>query len=551
MADGPRDGRFDEAAGRRAGGRWRRPLTASLAACALAAAGIAGVAGGPAVGQETVEPARTADAGGGSVLGSVRGAGRSIGQGLDGLGRRAGAALFGGRGTDGPGGLLDGSPDGGLARGVGGPGGDRLTVGVSTGLAASTNRDLDRDGDSSLTGDVRLDFSYLARTPIQSLRLSGDLGLRGVAGDEDDDDSTLSAPTLRFNYDRAVPSTRLTLTGFANRRDVDSSSPLSGFVFDGVGGFAPLDPDLDAGALDPDTLDPDLFDPTGREEGDVVLVDLDDEDEGDGTVTRFGLSGSLEVLRLSRVALTFSAGVSGERYSDDAAFGDEDRLRLGVGARFVLDRATTADLGLDWNRFEEDPSPNDPDGEDDDSYRLSAGVTRRLSGGGQIGLSSNVLFDDEGEQITLSASRTLRLPLWTITGRAGVTREREGDLAAVGGLDLSRELPNGRIGLSATRNVVTDEDDDTRELTALSLTYGTALTPRVTLSADAGATRVTDADGGDDETAGAVGVTLDRRLTERLTASLGARHRFEDEDGDMRRDTSVSLRLRRGFDFLR
>ena len=152
--------------------------------------------------------------------------------------------------------------------------------------------------------------------------------------------------------------------------------------------------------------------------------------------------------------------------------------------------------------------------------------------------------DDDGRRVDLAVTRTIALPLWSLSGRLGATREDE--TTYVGSLRATRQLRNGQFGLTATRTVVSDEDNTDSEVTALGASYGTRLSPLTAFSADAQLQRI-----GDDDTAGTVGASLDRRLSEDLTATLGVRYRFEDEDDGRVGDTALSLSLRRGFTFLR
>ena len=398
-----------------------------------------------------------------------------------------------------------------------------LTVGVTAGLSANDNIDLDPDGGSARVGaNARLDFAYAVATRIQSLTLSGDVDLRAISdGDGDDEDlNGFGGPRLRFAYARAVPDARLAVNGFLNRSRIAFST------------LELLDPDLD------------LDDP------DIVSVDLIEERD-EGTRLRFGLDGSLTLRADAPLNVVLSAGVSGDRYSDGAVQGDEDRARLGVGLGFQLNAVTRASLDLGYSVFDEEA---DADGLDDadrrESVRLSVRLTRDLQRG-QLGVSTNATRTENGDRygLTFNATRELT-PLLTVGARVGATRETSDDTTLVGGLSLSRELARGRVALDFDRRVISGEDDEERELTSLRASYGVDLTPLTSLGANAIYRRsAASGDGQDDESAGSVGVDINRQLAEKLSLSAGLRHRFEDDGGGTAHDNVLSLNLRRAVSF--
>ena len=400
--------------------------------------------------------------------------------------------------------------------GAGEGGGPSLEIGLSAGLAAHDNIRLQtEDGDGSVSADARLDFAYTAATDAHRLRLSGDVGLRGVNdGDSDDDLDGLVGPALRFSYDRAVPTTALEITGFARRSRIAVDDPL----------------------LARDGADDPLTDP---------LRDDDDADDGDeGIRLGFGLSGRLELRRDAPFGVTLRAGLSGARYSDGSERDDEDRSSAGALLRFDLDRSTRATLDLGYAAFEDD---------DDDARTLSAalGLSRAVRGGARYGLSLDVADTEAGDRYGLSLTHSRRGPVWALDGRVGLSRAAGGGNTLVGGLEATRDLARGQVSLSLERSLRTGEDEAERAVTTLGAAYAVALTERLDLSARASYLRDAAAgDGADDvDEAASAGVALTRSFDGNLTLTLGLDHRLRDDDRGRADDTALSLRLRRGFTF--
>ena len=75
------------------------------------------------------------------------------------------------------------------------PGGRLLTFGISTGLDASDNPDLDNEGDPEIAASTDLSLELLAATPTERFELGTNFGLVARAGgDPNEDDLTLSDP---------------------------------------------------------------------------------------------------------------------------------------------------------------------------------------------------------------------------------------------------------------------------------------------------------------------------------------------------------------------
>jgi hypothetical protein len=389
-----------------------------------------------------------------------------------------------------------------------------LTLGLSTGLVANTNRRLDPDDpESSSAATTGLSFAYRDATPLQLLSISGDLGLRYSQGTEDEeDDNGLTDPAIGFAYQRTVPDTSFSVSGSLRRSEVDFLQPLDAFL------------------LDPD--DP-LFNPE----------DLTRTSE-QGTQLSYNLQAATELRRRAPFGIDLSAGVSGTRYSgtDDPSLEDSDRARLGVGLRFRLDPVTQARLGVRYLTQDSD----DPE-EVQRNATITAGIARDYPLG-QVGLQASVTDTDDGQRTQLSVSAARSSTTWDLSGSLGVADGSGGELTAVGGLRAQREFAASQIGVAFDRSVRTGDTSEVT-LTALSVDYGFRLTPRLSVTTNAAWVRTVEASG-PAEDAIRLGLTGNRPLTEDWALSAGVTHRIEDNDDGRAQDTALSIGLRREFAFI-
>jgi hypothetical protein len=406
-----------------------------------------------------------------------------------------------------------------------------LTVGVSTGVQANTNRSLSADGDDpSAEVDLRLNFGFREITPRQRLELSGGIGLRRVweeDGDEEDLLNGLAEPDLRFSFSRAVPDTSLSLNARVRRELVVFLEPIDDFLEN------PDDP---------------LIDPSD-------LIGSEDE----GSRLTVSADAALELWRTAPVGLDLAAGLTARRYFDvtDPDLVDENRARVSAALRFTLDPVTQARVGLRYFRSEEEE-----DGEGSRELRrdtaLRVGVTRQRPSG-SVGVNATAEDLEDGERYTLDANFATRLPLWNLRTRLGVSRGVTGGLNFVGGLQAERRMRVGSFALNvdqSLRTISTDSDDAAEEgeevealVTGLGANYGMEVDPLTRVSANVSFLRV-DPDNDDPvETSIRAGVGLQRQITREWSANVRLEHRFRDDEDGAAHDNAISLNLGRSFAF--
>lgn len=379
-----------------------------------------------------------------------------------------------------------------------------LRLGLSTTAQVNSNRALDA-GDPGSTTDLttRLDLLWRLATPIQTLDISADVGLRAASGAEADDlDTGIVDPRLRLSYTRRARDAELDTSLVYQERDVFASELQ----------------------FDPVTADFNLLD-TG------------------GTQRLLSFDTRLEMRRRAPFGITVSVGASTVRYRDttDPDLTDEDRFRAGLDLRFDLNPATRATLGARLSTFEDFGTPEGRR----DTVTVSGSLVRTMPNG-SAGLTTSYTDTEDGNRFSLSASRSFETEGWEATGTLGLSRETSGDIVAIGGLDLSYELPRGALSAGFDRSVRSGTDDQEEEVTTLDLGYQTQLTPLTSFDARVSFTDRNATGAGDDGQFGTVSLGVDRRLTRDWSLNVGLEHRFSDTTSNGRvNDNLLRIGLRR------
>ncbi len=403
------------------------------------------------------------------------------------------------------------------------PDGRLLTFGLSTGITATDNADLDtEDPVEEVEATTSLSLGLLSATPTQRFELGTSAGLRAlIVGEDDEDTFALDDPNGRILYSRQSRAAELTLQGAFDSREISSLTPL-------------------------ELTSEDLADLEDLQD----LEDLIDANQVSRDARRltFNLDATLETRRDSPFGITYSVGVSGERYSDAPdAFEDETKTSAGLGLRFDLDEITRATTDIRY------VTSDDP--EEDDRLSLDLGLTRAI-GTDQVGASFGVVEDGDTTRLSLSANAAREFAAGRVSGSIGVSRADSGNLALIGSLGLARELsPTQEVSLNLSRRVVrldgSDPGEPERERAVSSLTadYSHAVTRLWRFGLDAQLTQTEVIDGPDDsDTFGRIGADLSRPLTENWSLSMGVSHRFEENaDGTDATSNTVSVSLNRTF----
>lgn len=328
-------------------------------------------------------------------------------------------------------------------------GGTLLTFGIENRFEVSRNADLAVPADGTDIANVtQLSFGIQSETALDRLEFEVTGGI--IAQDTaDGSEVDFGRSALTFGYAREVPTAALGLS--------------AEYRTDDVGAFGD-----DLGAVDETGTRSDTFLSAGLEIGrtsgvglafgvaydrteytDVTDPDLVDTQEWRGDVTA--------ILRFSEVA----TGRVGVRYrhreEEDLGTTTTDAGTVFVGLDYaVSERADLAvELGYtetETEEFDVIETERGPDASVRLSYDMPVGTAYAL-----LSVATDA---DEGQRETFEIGRALETDRDTISARLGVTHGDETGTDLIGGLDWTRALPDGSIGVSLEHSVAYDEDDD-------------------------------------------------------------------------------------------
>lgn len=353
-----------------------------------------------------------------------------------------------------------------------------LTLGLDQRFSIARNEPLRVPSEGQRTlSTTGLSLRFISETASDRLRFDTSTQFR--IGDRDGASvSEFEEPRLRLSYAREGADSDFTIDGSFRRSRVEFARSTADFI---------------------------------NEEGELELPE-DFEDSGRGQRTDYSASARLVMGRSAApIGVTLEASASGIDYSDDdGTLDDRRRSSLGATFRLRLNPVVNARLNLRHSRLAVDDDPVNPTRRRTDSMQagivydvspttqLDAGlgwtrIDRRDEGivteglnarfdlgadlpDGSIGIGLTVDQTIDGERSSLVARRSLELPEGRLSARLGATRlPVSGDVGFIGGLDWTRTLPNGRVGLRLDRSVI--GDDERRYRTTLSGSYSHDINP--------------------------------------------------------------------------
>ncbi|WP_135502472.1 hypothetical protein [Roseovarius aestuariivivens] len=435
-------------------------------------------------------------------------------------------------------------------------GGLSATLDISQRFESTSNLGLDvpSNGTTSLA-TTSLGFNLTSRTSTQRLSLSA----RGVFREGDfpagsDISTGFADPRVSLRYARESYNAAFNFSGSFQQTDVDFARSLTDFV---------------------------------NEDGELELPEDFEDLQGTGQRNRFSFSTSLDTGRDAPLGVTFSAGVSGTRYSNVSAnsLTDTTRTRLGVTTRLRFNPSTTGRVALKFDRFDDDDALNTQR----DTYSINFGVSNTLANAtvvdaelgyvnietrdtngnetdagviGRIGVSRDLLNgsanasiatsrDQAGNRITLQGGRSFDLPSGSLSASLGLTSFEGDSPDVVGSLNWRHVLPSSTLSARINRRVSTNKDDEERIATSATFSFTQQINTvsSVALSADYGLSEDTAASTSTSLTG--VTISYNRALTEKWGYNVGVTHRLRDETGVGTADsTSVFFGLNGSIDLL-
>lgn len=372
-------------------------------------------------------------------------------------------------------------------------GGVQLNFGIGLRLESTENAGLDviSSGRSS-RASTALSFGLTSETPASKLSVDGSAQLLATNGSSTTAEGLVN-PSLGLTYGREAANANLSVT--ASLRESDLS-----------------------------------------ENRDVV-----DFDTGSGSRRTTAVSVGLNWGTAAPLGFGITAGLSDVSYQDSPGNTDNQTKRLEFSVRADLSEVLSLTGNLRGSRFQEDG------GASRDTTGLSLGLTLARPRG-EMGLTLSHDATAEGDRQSLRFRHSLEMPQGQLGYNLGVSRDVNGNLHTVGGIDWQQDLANGQISLSLDRSVASNSEDSETLQHRLSVDFGTELSPATRLGLALSLARQENTLTG----LGTTNADMTARVTHDLTADwaleAGYTHRIRDEDSTGKaKSDKVFLELRRNF----
>ena len=435
--------------------------------------------------------------------------------------------------------------------------GMRVILGVDQEFEAGDNLALENpeEGSTALS-TTTLSLNILSETSTQALALGIAGKLRfGEIPSNSDISTGFVEPSVNLSYAREGATSRLSVSGGYRETDAAFFEPLSSFA---------------------------------DETGQIVLPSNFEDQRNTGTRQTYNFSTQLETGIDAPVGFVFDASVGGVTYSDGAGASNDDSYRYayGIESRLRLSPVSTAFVGYDFSHYEaEDIADTERDTDvvevgivqqlserasleaaigysetDEEEFGITNkedGLTGRVvydleMPNGSLNTSYRVTRDQNGARQFVRVGRALDLPLGALSFNIGATQKESGDPKLIGGINWQRDLPTGRITLSATRDVSINEDDDERITTTANFGYVYEINAVSSLGFDASFGLSEDEATSNDTRRTDLTASYNYALTPDWSLRTGVAYRVRDEDLIGTSDsTSVFVRIGRDFSLFR
>jgi hypothetical protein len=390
-------------------------------------------------------------------------------------------------------------------------GGLRYVFGLSQRLEASRNPDLSIPaGDSRIDAVTSLSFDLTSSTPLDTLSLSLDGGLRLNKTGSDAVDSGVDGPHLSFGYDRIGANAGFS-TNLAYSDDrIETLRPLSDFL---------------------------------NEDGEIELPTNPEDLTGTGNrrASRFDIR--LDLGTEAPLGASLAAGFDRNDYSDvsDADLVDNQTLSLETTVRLRFSETLSGDVTLRHAVYEAEDAATTRRQSQDLDIGLSQAISPRLSVSAGVGFSVERV--EEFGLETKSDDVTARLGLAMDLPNGGLAFDLGLDSAEI---SWRQALPRGNISAALSHSPDADGSGST-SVAALNLSQSLTAVSGLNLGlsysdfSDPGENDVTRAD---------LTASYTHSLTEDWGLSVGANLTRRDEDTiGAATSSTVFLSLSRNFEF--
>ncbi|WP_227421135.1 hypothetical protein [Roseitranquillus sediminis] len=451
---------------------------------------------------------------------------------------------------------LAGQGLGQVPAGVAPAAGPRLELNYQSRFELDTNPRLEPDEqDLTFQSIHSLGIALLSETRLQNIALRFGTDLR--MPQSDGSDGSLTEPTFRLTYGRAVRNAAVSLNANYRRRQIEFLEPFF------------LDEDED------------------------TIIDEAGFSQSDGYLTEYGFGAALETGLERPLGMAYSLDYRARSYTDndDPSLQDSEIYSASVTSTLRFSEISSGRVSLSTRQAEYTGTTD----EREEEYRLSLGYSRALSetfefdtsvgasrstqevedAGGDASSETTGLTADfsfiktvpdgtwfggidrrlsDGEFRTdLSFGRSLELRDASLRAQMGLTRGEDGEAQTTFALTYTRDLRDGAFRAAVRRGVTVDTLDEEELLTAVDMTYSKEITPlsSVSLSLDVAQIEETTADDQQDLTEAALTASLSRSITPDWDMTFGYRGRVNIEDDEDAFSNSVFVTIGRSFTFRR
>lgn len=431
----------------------------------------------------------------------------------------------------------------------------RMSFGISQGFEFGDNLALENPAEgSSSIATTTLSFGLVGETDTQQINfgISGALQVQDTP-DTDGIETDFADPRFRLSYNRQGADSELGVRANYFSSSVDTLS-LNDFI---------------------------------NEEGVIVLPEDFANLRGNATRNNYSLGVTLDLFQNDPLGLRLTAGASGTDYTDtsDPDLFDYNRTYVGGTALARVSDVLTGTLSLRYSTY---------DASDDvQTYRTRtttrAGIIYDISSratleanigytetntqeigvsddtnsspvgnlsyvyampNGQITADLDATTDEDGaERLNLVFGRRMDLPDGSLAFRFGLTDPEFGDVAPIGGLNWTRNLPAAKISVQLSRAVTLSNEDETQLSTILAVNYEQEIN-RVSsfgINASYGETDSTDTTDAVKRTG--IAATYRHALTKDWNLNTGVGYRTREENGQTASSPRVFLSIGRQFTF--
>ncbi len=401
-----------------------------------------------------------------------------------------------------------------IAVGLGAPAWSQDRGGITLQFDVSQRLELQlpSGGDTITQALTGLGFIYTTETRTDRLSFSTGFDLRAIDGPSTAGFETdILNPRVTLAYSRTGAAATLSANASYSENDISFLRPLTDFV---------------------------------DSDGNVTLPEDFDDLTGSGSREQLSYSARLTLRDNRPFGLSFSLAGSSITYRDttDPDLIDSDRLELGLGFRFDINPAVTANLDITHSRFQSAGSA-----ETASNAVVGAVAFAQPTGSLTFGLSASETGG--GIRWGLSLARELELSeIDAFTAELGVTFTAGGETVATGGLSFRRELAQGAVSARLNRSVTTTIDDEEQVLTSFSGSYSTALSEDIGLAISASYARASETAIDVQTDVADLGVELSYDLTRDWALSAGVSRQWRTEDPGASTSTDIiSVGLARSF----